>query len=228
MKTVLALESATEACSVALLVEGRVLERFELAPRGHAERLLPWAEALLAEAGIARSAIDRIACGRGPGSFTGVRLALATAQGLALGLDRPLVTVSTLAALAQTVLDADRGPVLALIDARMDELYGGLFEADQQGLASALGEAWLARPEAVVATAARWRASPEPGLAAGRLPAAVTAIPAWPEACWPRAGAIARIACAATAVPGDAALAEPEYLRNRVALTLAEQQGRRR
>src|SRR6476620_7505464 len=100
----LAFETATEACSVALWIDGRVVERYDLAPRRHAELALPWADALLAEAGIARAQIDAIAVGRGPGAFTGVRLAIALAQGVALGLDRPLVPVSTLEALA---FDAD-------------------------------------------------------------------------------------------------------------------------
>ena len=96
----LAFETATEACSVALWVDGEVRERFELAPRRHAELSLPWAEQLLAEAGIGKSQLDAIAVGRGPGAFTGVRLAIAIGQGIALALDRPIVPVSTLAALA--------------------------------------------------------------------------------------------------------------------------------
>src|SRR5690606_19631132 len=84
-----------------------VHERFEIAPRRHAELALPWADALLAEAGIARSALDAIAIGRGPGAFTGVRLAIAIGQGIALALDRPIVPISTLAALAAGVLDGD-------------------------------------------------------------------------------------------------------------------------
>src|SRR5690606_35028072 len=96
----LAFELATEACSVALWVDGEVHERFEIAPRRHAELALPWADAVLAEAGIARSGLDAIAIGRGPGAFTGVRLAIAIGQGIALALDRPIVPVSTLAALA--------------------------------------------------------------------------------------------------------------------------------
>src|SRR6186713_1488098 len=96
----LALETATEACSVALWLDGEVIERFELAPRRHAELTLPWADELLARAGVARSELDAVAIGRGPGAFTGVRLAVAIGQGVALALDRPVVPVSTLAALA--------------------------------------------------------------------------------------------------------------------------------
>ena len=96
----LAFELATEACSVALWDDGEVRERFEVAPRRHAELALPWADALLAEAGMAKSQLDAIAIGRGPGAFTGVRLAIALVQGLALALDRPVLPVSTLAVLA--------------------------------------------------------------------------------------------------------------------------------
>ena len=100
MSRILALETATEACSVALWIEGEVLDRFEVAPRRHAELALPWIEDLLAQAGLARAQLDAVACGRGPGAFTGVRLAVAITQGLALALDRPAVGVSTLEALA--------------------------------------------------------------------------------------------------------------------------------
>ncbi|MEO8743427.1 MAG: tRNA (adenosine(37)-N6)-threonylcarbamoyltransferase complex dimerization subunit type 1 TsaB, partial [Lysobacteraceae bacterium] len=87
----LAIETATEACSVALSIDGEVRERFEIAPRRHGELVLPWADALLTEAGIVKSQLDAIAVGRGPGAFTGVRLAVAIAQGIALALDRPVV-----------------------------------------------------------------------------------------------------------------------------------------
>ncbi|NLB14035.1 MAG: tRNA (adenosine(37)-N6)-threonylcarbamoyltransferase complex dimerization subunit type 1 TsaB, partial [Gammaproteobacteria bacterium] len=125
----LALETSTEACSVALHIDGRVLERHEIAPRRHAELTLAWVGELLAEAGIARTQLDAIACSRGPGAFTGVRLAVAMVQGLALALDRPAIGVSTLDVLARPAMreldavgDARTG-VLAAIDARMGEVY---------------------------------------------------------------------------------------------------------
>ena len=96
----LAFETATEACSVALYLDGEIIERYEIAPRLHAEFALPWAEALLADAGITRSQLDAIAISRGPGAFTGVRLAIAIAQGIALALDKPVVAVSTLQVIA--------------------------------------------------------------------------------------------------------------------------------
>ena len=91
----LAIETATEACSVALWIDGALCERHELAPRRHAEWVLPMVDAVLAEGGVAKRELDAIGVGRGPGAFTGVRLAIAVAQGLALALDRPVVPVST-------------------------------------------------------------------------------------------------------------------------------------
>src|SRR5687768_6423775 len=138
----LAFETATEACSVALWLDGEVRERFELAPRRHAELSLPWAEELLAAAGISKAQLDAIAIGRGPGAFTGVRLAIALAQGIALALDKPIVPVSTLAALA---LRAGGPRVLASIDARMGEIYSAAFEL-RDGDAFALSDEIVAAP----------------------------------------------------------------------------------
>ncbi len=106
----LAFETATEACSVALYLDGEIIERYEIAPRLHAEYALPWAEALLADAGIKRSQLDAIAISRGPGAFTGVRLAIAIAQGIALALDKPVVAVSTLQVIAAASSQAVRQP----------------------------------------------------------------------------------------------------------------------
>jgi tRNA threonylcarbamoyladenosine biosynthesis protein TsaB len=128
----LALDTATELCSAALLHEDELLVREELIGRGHAERLLPMVESLLAEAGLVIGALDALAVGRGPGTFTGVRVAVAMAQGLAMGADLPVVPVSDLAALAAAALRRDAAhPVLACLDARMNELYWGLYGLDQ-------------------------------------------------------------------------------------------------
>ncbi len=182
----LAFETATEACSVALWVDGALTARHEVAPRRHAELALPWAEALLADAGLARSQIDAIAVGRGPGAFTGVRLAVSVAQGIALALDRPVVPVSTLATLSMRALAADgEAPVadaapggsgraedagtvpdahgrwiLAAIDARMGEVYVGAFRTDAGLVIAASPEAVLAptavRPPDDVPAGVRW------------------------------------------------------------------------
>jgi tRNA threonylcarbamoyladenosine biosynthesis protein TsaB len=241
----LAIETATEACSVALSVDGAVLERYELAPRRHAELLLPMVDAVLAEAGVAKRQLDAIAVGRGPGAFTGVRLAIAVAQGLALALDRPVVPVSTLAALAMAatdtqaardaptdIQDARGAPILALIDARMGEVYAGCFIGDPQGLVDPGTDEALSPPQSLRLPAhAAWRVV---GSGWNTYRDALlllldgAAIEFEDGNALPRAAAIARLGARdlARGLGVDAALAQPVYLRDKVALTLAEQ-GRR-
>ncbi|MCY1442058.1 tRNA threonylcarbamoyladenosine biosynthesis protein TsaB [compost metagenome] len=125
----LALDTATEACSVALLHDGKVLSHYEVIPRLHAQKLLPMIRDMLAEAGTALSAVDAIAFGRGPGAFTGVRIAIGVVQGLAFALDRPVLPVSNLALLAQRAYrEHGARQVAAAIDARMDEVYWGCYQ----------------------------------------------------------------------------------------------------
>ena len=128
MTTLLALDTATEACSVALLHDGKVLSHYEVAPRLHAQRLLPMIQQLLGEAGVALSALDGIAFGRGPGAFTGVRIAIGVVQGLAFALERPVLPISDLAVLAQRARREQGAERVAVaIDARMDEVYWGCY-----------------------------------------------------------------------------------------------------
>jgi tRNA threonylcarbamoyladenosine biosynthesis protein TsaB len=239
----LAIDTCTEACSVALWLDGELHERHAIVPRQHAELTLPWADELLAEAGIAKSQLDAIAVGRGPGAFTGVRLGISLAQGIALALDRPVVPVSTLAALAMRahvlLASASDGrqhaplPVLAAIDARMSELYVGHFEL-RDGDAIALSEEALAIADTVALPADRtgWYGVGTGFAALGgalgtRFAAQLLAMDA--EAL-PHASDIARLAAHAF-VRGEALAperVEPAYLRNHVALTLAEQAAAKR
>ena len=224
----LALETSTEACSVALVHGDQVIARSELAPRRHAELVLPMADALLAEAGLGRHALDAIAVGRGPGAFTGVRLGISLAQGMALALDRPVVTVSSLAALAlEAPQDADAA-ILAVIDARMGELYAGCFRADGVGGVLALDEERVTRADLLsLPEAAHWQVvgtgwdSYADGLR-GRLTGALRSAHG---ARYPQARHVAELAVrefrAGHAQPPELAL--PVYLRDKVALTLVEQ-----
>ncbi len=171
---ILALDTATEACSAALLSGPAVHERHEVAPRRHAELILPMVDAVLADAGLKLNDLDAIAFGRGPGAFTGVRIAAAVTQGLATGAGLPVLPVSSLAALAQGALNnaaAARlagpptapGPalphttpgqdtiVLAAIDARMGEIYWSLYEPDADGLATPLAAEQVTAPAALKA-----------------------------------------------------------------------------
>lgn len=227
----LAFETATEACSVAVWDDGRVLERFEVAPRRHAELALPWADAVLAEAGIARAQLDAIAVGRGPGAFTGVRLAIGLAQGIALALDRPVLPVSTLAALALRA-PADADHILSAIDARMGEVYTAAFRREGEGVAPLSDErVWAPDVVELPPGAQRWDAVGT-GLAA--LEGALLArLQPWlgrvDSAALPHAADVARLAALdfAAGKAMAAELIEPAYLRNNVALTLEEQQARR-
>ncbi len=236
----LAFETSTEACSVAVLIDGAVRERFEVAPRRHAELALPWAERLLAEAGIARAQIDAIAVGRGPGAFTGVRLAIAVAQGIALALDRPVVPVSTLAALAcraPSSSGGDASRILAAIDARMGEVYSAAFERAGDDV-RALSAETVGAPDAMIlpdaaldrdaaGSADRWcGVGTGFSAAGGTLPRHLgDRIRRFDATALPHAADVARLAAQAFA-RGEAISAdrlEPAYLRNNVALTLVEQ-----
>lgn len=219
---ILALDTATEACSVALDIDGRILDRYEEIERGHAERLLPLIDAVLAEGGIALGALDAIAFGRGPGGFTGVRLAASVVQGLAFGAGLGVVPVSNLAAVAQRA--ADQCPqarrVLAINDARMREVYWAEFGAP--GPVTARGAEHVSAAAAVVLPT-----EGVPWVAAGR------GLAAWPElaercraagatvleSLLPRAREILTLAsplvAAGQAQPPEQAL--PVYVRDRVA-----------
>jgi tRNA threonylcarbamoyladenosine biosynthesis protein TsaB len=147
---ILALDTATESCSVALLTDGQVIAREQRLERGHAGHILPMVDEILAEAGVMLQALSAIAFGRGPGAFTGVRLAASVTQGLAFGAGLPVVPISDLRALAQRALEADPAitGVLACTDARMREVYWECYER-KEGLAVPLGPERLSRPEGV-------------------------------------------------------------------------------
>ena len=163
---VLAIDTATEACSAAILVAGEVHEKFLIAPRRHSALILPMVEEVLAEAGVSLHQLDGLAFGRGPGSFTGVRIATGVIQGLALASDLPVAPVSTLAALAQGAFRPGGAEcIVAALDARMGEVYlgiytmggiytiGGIYAPGATGMCAATTLQPL-RPEAVIDPAA--------------------------------------------------------------------------
>lgn len=152
---ILAIDTATEACSVALYNQGETLAHFELCAREHTQRILPMVQQILAEAGLSLTQLDALAFGRGPGSFTGVRIGIGMAQGLSLGAQLPLLPVSTLQTMAQgayRLTGADN--VLAAIDARMGEVYWGEFSRNAQGDWSGEETEKVIKPEQLLARAA--------------------------------------------------------------------------
>ncbi len=221
---ILALDTATENCSVALLIDGRLSAREEQLPRGHAARILPMVDELLAQCGTALHGLDAIAYGRGPGAFTGVRLAASVTQGLAFGAGLPVVPVSDLRALAQRAFDtAPVARVLVCSDARMQEVYWACFERAADGLAAPAGEEQVS-PPAQVALPPGWPDGTT-GVGSGfaAYPDLVRTlggrISPPSDILLPRAAEIARLAepevIAGRVLPADQAV--PVYLRDEVA-----------
>jgi len=146
----LALDTSTESCSCALFLDGNTTERTRLALRQHAEFILPMIDELLAEAALKPTQLDALAVIRGPGSFTGVRIACGVAQGIAFALDIPVIAVSSLATLAQAAyMELGVTHVLATIDARMNEVYYGYYTFDSQGLIQIIGDEGVIAPEKI-------------------------------------------------------------------------------
>ena len=146
---ILTIDTATEACSVALQFNQALFTRYEVCPQQHSQKILPMVDAVMKEAGASLAALDGLGFGRGPGSFTGVRIATGIIQGLALGSQLPVAGVSTLAAMAQQVINSgDVSDVAVAIDARMGEVYFAHYQ-NQQGIATLVGEEQVTSPEAV-------------------------------------------------------------------------------
>lgn len=224
----LALDTATEACSAALWLDGAIHARLTLAGRSHTQQMLPMVHALVADAGLRFAQLDGFVCGVGPGSFAGVRIGVGFVKGLALSLDRPVVGVDSLAMLAQAAVEAGAKQVLASIDARMNEVYFGAFEADASKRARPCGVRCVAPPDAIT----------EPGIGAwhavgtgwGTYEAALrrsvrAEIAQVDGHALPRAEHALRLAHPLFE-RGDTISADalaPLYLRDKVALTLEEQ-----
>lgn len=223
---ILGFDTSTEACAVAVITDVECVSRFELTPRRHTECVLPWSEELLAQVGLQKTQLHAIAVGVGPGAFTGVRLAVSLAQGMALGLSLPLIGVSTLACIAQSC--THDGPIAVLMDARMDECYVGFYQK-QQGIVKALAPEQLLAPETIcLPFAGEWMAVGS-GLAnyAERLPAdLLNQFTRSDSTALPHADALLQIA-AHDFIAGLALAPEqiqPTYLRDKVALTIKERE----
>ncbi|NEX21163.1 tRNA (adenosine(37)-N6)-threonylcarbamoyltransferase complex dimerization subunit type 1 TsaB [Thiorhodococcus mannitoliphagus] len=144
----LAIDTSGDACSAALLVDDRVQQELQIAPRRHGELILSMMQSLLDDSGLQLHELDGIAFGRGPGSFTGVRIAASVTQGAAFAADLPVIPISTLAAMAQGQFRR-RGQrrLLAALDARMDEVYWGCYQIGDAGLAELHGEECVCPPD---------------------------------------------------------------------------------
>ena len=149
MTALLAIETSGEVGSVAVATHGIVRERSIATPREQTERLLPLVEELLGEAKLRVADLDAVVFGRGPGSFTGLRIATAAAQGLAMAARLPVIGVSSLAGTAQRAAEAGVERSLVCIDARMGEVYWACFEV-RDGLAQPAGEEHIGAPETVI------------------------------------------------------------------------------
>lgn len=149
---ILALDTASEICSVAVSIEGEVFEK-QVGGRRHAECLLGLIEQILAESGTSLSQMDAIAFGRGPGMFTGLRIGAGVTQGLAYAASLPVIPVSSLASLAQAV-DSDK--VLAVFDARMGQVYWGLYQRNAQGLVEIMCTERVDTPENINPPKGKW------------------------------------------------------------------------
>jgi tRNA threonylcarbamoyladenosine biosynthesis protein TsaB len=224
----LAIECSTEVLSVAAYAGGEIRERLEDGGRRHGDRLLVLIDAVLADARLSKLDLSAIAFGCGPGAFTGVRMAVAAAQGIAYGLGIPAVPVSSLAALAQEGFESGAAtPILALADARMGEVYAGFFEVDSDGLVQAVAEECLSRPEALQLPGDDVWCAVGPGLHAYR--SALESrfgyrLDAIERSTFPQASAIARLGARAMRAGQTVSArgAMPVYLRNKVALTEVE------
>ena len=146
----LAIETATESCSVALLNNDEVISVSEIAPRRHNEIILYMCEQILAQGQISLAQLDAIGYGRGPGAFTGVRLAASVTQGIALGQDLPVVPVSSLASLAQAAFESMQAThVLSCIDARMQEVYFAQYKLNDHKIMQLVGEERVVPPNMI-------------------------------------------------------------------------------
>jgi tRNA threonylcarbamoyladenosine biosynthesis protein TsaB len=218
-----ALETSTEWCSVALWLDGEIRALEQRVGQRHAEIALPMLDQLLRRAGLRADALDAVAFGAGPGSFTGLRIACGIAQGIAMARDLPVLAVSTLDALAE---ESGAARVVACLDARMHEVYYACLERDRSRWRAA-GRARCAAPQEIARPAGSGWYGCGSGFAAYPDLASRIGVQVLPGI-HPSAHAIARLAAPRLAAGEgtDAALAAPFYMRDKVAMTIEERSGR--
>lgn len=224
---ILAIDTATEACSAALYVDGELCSRYQLAPREHSRLILQMIDDLLAEASLSVSRVDAIAFGRGPGSFMGLRIAAGVVQGIAFAHDIPVIPVSTLKAIAQRAYEqTNKRYILTAIDARMDEVYWAayylndeiwLLDDDEQVISPdkiQLPAMLQQQDKSWAGAGSGWGAYHERLLAGCEFSPQVIL-----DDCFPSAEVIARLALAELQAGNTVSAAEaiPVYLRNDVA-----------
>jgi tRNA threonylcarbamoyladenosine biosynthesis protein TsaB len=233
---VLAVDAATEVCSAALLCDGDVRVRSIEAGRGHAQQLLAMVTELLAEAEVSWSMLNGIAASIGPGAFTGVRISVSVAQGLAFGAGLPVVPVTTLEAMALQVLERDLRLAIACLDARMGEVYWGCFAYDAARGLIAVGAPRVGPPDSVaLPLPGGWAGGAAAGASVRGIGRGFSAYPGLAERlgvqldeqgsrALPNAREIARLGALRLNAGGglDPAELQPLYLRDKVALTEAE------
>lgn len=223
---ILALETSTHHLSVALHIDTQILLRAEYVANGGSGHVLPWVNALLAEAGLSLKQLDGIAFGAGPGAFTGLRLACGITQGLAYGADLPVVGICTLEAVAAAAAEQSGADgVFACIDARMNEVYVAAYRRTTEDTFDCVSQPVVLPPDAVSLPDGQWKVAGD-GVAtyealSARYPDALHDI--YPQATW-----VARLAAPrfARGEGQPALMAAPLYVRDKVAFTTAERLAR--
>ncbi|RDX37562.1 tRNA (adenosine(37)-N6)-threonylcarbamoyltransferase complex dimerization subunit type 1 TsaB [Kangiella sp. HD9-110m-PIT-SAG07] len=226
MANLLVIDTATEACSVALQYENQLFTRSKVAPREHGELILPMVDEILSEAGLKLTQLDAIVYGQGPGAFTGLRICISVVQGLAFGADLPVIGVSSLQAMAQASRDSlGVEHVLSAIDARMGEVYWGQYESDVNGIMQLVGQETVCAPNVVTvsnadsskvysAVGTGWKTYAKELSETLNLPTVIHKEPLYPyaEAMLPKAVELYK---QGEAIPAEQAI--PVYLRDNVA-----------
>jgi tRNA threonylcarbamoyladenosine biosynthesis protein TsaB len=156
---ILAIDTSTDACSVALSTPDQIYSEFQLLPQGHAKVILDMINQVMIQSGLGLAQLDAFAYGKGPGSFTGLRIAASVIQGLAFGANKPVVAISSLQALAQQAFDLDNDAsvltmegkhIVPILDARMQEVYCGVYKVNSTGFVTNVIADTVQKPEELI------------------------------------------------------------------------------